>query len=176
MGSRSCIWGDPPSRNEGLCRETGRVFGPSPEGPSCLLQGVPKTSGTPWGCPVAGDLGPRDRGQGVFRVSLGPDPPCGSLSPPHKERMKGNKLCAEDKGSREAAHDRRLSLAQTRPRDAMGRAQPGFWSWRTQKALTLRAPRLCTFLYYGLEFKVRDADMEAWRGLWEGDGGIWGRW
>lgn len=109
-------------------------------------------------------------------MSLGPDPPCGSLSPPHKERMKGSKLCAEDKGSREAAHDRRLSLAQTRPRDAMGRAQPGFWSWRTQKALTLRAPRLCTFLYYGLEFKVRDADMEAWRGLWEGDGGIWGRW
>lgn len=39
-------------------RHLGRVFGPSPEGPSCLLRGVPETLGTQWGCPVAGDLGP----------------------------------------------------------------------------------------------------------------------
>lgn len=95
---------------------------------------------------------------------------------PHKGRMKGSKLCAKDKGSRAAAHDRRLSLAQMRPRDALGSAQPGSWSWRMPEALTLRAPRLCTFLYSGLEFKARDADMEAWRGLWEGVGEVAGRW
>lgn len=89
---------------------------------------------------------------------------------PHKGRMKGSKLCAKDKGSRAAAHDRRLSLAQMRPRDALGSAQPGSWSRRTPGALTLRAPRLCTFLYSGLEFKARDADLEGVMGR----GGGWG--
>lgn len=134
MASRSCIWDDPPSRNEGLCRETlrkglwmqpRRSFVPSAGRPRNFRNtvGLPRR----WGQECSGCRW----GLTLLAVHF-----------PHKGRMKGSKLRAEDKGSRAAAHDRRLSLAQMRPRDALGRAQPGSWFWRTPKALTLRAPRL----------------------------------